>query len=486
MGQRPEVVVIGGGITGLVAAFELSGGAEGPTIDSPNITILESSDRLGGKISSLPWGDRILDGGPDGALARRPELMELSKDLGITDQLRPIAASGASVFSKGRLRRLPDGLVLGVPTDLDALRRSKVLTRRGILRAAKDLFWPTPPTRGHLGDRPIGPLVATKLGREVVTLLVDPTVGGIAAGRVEEMSAAAVFPGLLDAAQKRGSLMKAMRSQLPAKDPNGESSPAFLSLEGGMHALITQLVDLLENRGVRVLLDTEVTGLQHRSGSEVGWSVNSEVTTTLANVVIIATPAPAAARLISTLDEEAASLLAQIDYSSVAIATFTFAEEDIALTELGTGALIPSGSTVPSGPRAGERFLATALTYLDRKWPHLKRSGEVTLRIHCGKIDDTRIAELDDHELMEALIDELGSLLSLGSRPIRRGIVRWTDSLPQYRVNHLLRVAGIEAGIDRLDGIEIAGAALNGVGVPACIAQGRAAGQRAALSLRSL
>ena len=482
MTTPPEVVIIGGGITGLVAAFELSGGTQ---TETPSITILESSDRLGGKIASLAWDDRTLDGGPDGALARRPELIELCTALGIADQLRPIAASGASVFSKGRLRRLPDGLVLGVPTDLDALRRSKVLTRRGMLRAAKDLFWPSPPTRGHLGDRPIGPLVATKLGGEVVTLLVDPTVGGIAAGRVEEMSAAAVFPGVLDAAQKRGSLMKAMRSQLAPTSANGESAPAFLSLEGGMHTLISQLVDVLRDRGVRVVLNTEVTSLVRRSGSESGWSINTDSTTTRADAVIIATPAPAAARLLNTLDEEAASLLAQIDYSSVAIATFTFAEGDLDLPELGTGALIPSGSKVPTGPRAHEKFLATALTYLDRKWPHLKRSGEITLRVHCGKIDDARIADLDDHELMDSLVDELGSVLPLRNRPIRRGIVRWSNSLPQYRVNHLLRVAGIEAGVDRLDGIEIAGAALHGVGVPACIAQGHAAGQRVAARLRS-
>jgi protoporphyrinogen/coproporphyrinogen III oxidase len=475
----PDVVIVGAGITGLVAAYELTGAEGGPTPSSPRVTILEAGGRPGGKVAGLEFGDRVLDAGPDGALARRPELASLSRQLGIEDRLRPIGASGASVFARGRLRTLPEGLVLGVPTDPRSLRRAKVLSRRGMLRAQKDVTWPSPPTRGPLGDRPIGPLVAAKLGQEVVDVLVDPTVGGIAAGRVAEMSAAAVFPGLLDAAQRRGSLMKAMQAQLPSARSDGEPpGPAFCTLEGGMHALVEALVAVLESRGVSLVLGAEVTGLLRRAGSTTGWSVDTSATTTSADGVIVCTPAPAAARLLAPHEAEVASLLEQIDYSSVAIATFAFEAASIALPEHGTGALVPSGSVVPSGARRGEAFLTTALTFLDRKWPHLARPGEVTLRVHCGKIDDERPGSLDDHELMEALVDELGSLVHLEARPVRRGLVRWPSSLPQYRVHHLVRVAGIEAGIERLDGIELAGAALKGVGVPACIEQGRAAAQR--------
>ncbi len=485
MTERPEVVIIGGGITGLVAAYELSAPRDQTPSSAPRITVLEAAGHLGGKIIPLDFGDRILDGGPDGALARRPEFESLCAQLGINDHLRPIAQSGASVFAKGRLRRMPEQLVLGVPTDFAALRQSKVLSVRGLLRAAKDRFWPTPASRGPLGDRPIGPLVATKLGDEVVEILVDPTVGGIAAGRVAEMSAAAVFPTLLEAAQQPGSLMKSMRAFLPAKGPDEQPTPAFLSLDGGMHTLITELSRVLADRGVTIVTQAAVTSLVRRAGTSSGWSVNTDTTTMPADAVLIAVPAAPAADLLRPHDDEAASLLDQIDYSSVAIATFTFEAADLELPEMGTGALIPSGSKVPSGERRGQRFLATALTYLDRKWPHLAREGEVTLRVHCGKIDDLRITELDDHALMDALVEELGSLLPMGSRPVRRSLQRWSDSLPQYRVNHLLRVAGIEAGVDRLSGIEIAGAALRGVGVPACIEQGRNAAARIDAGLRS-
>ena len=407
MTERPEVVIIGGGITGLVAAYELSAPRDQTPSSAPRITVLEAAGHLGGKIIPLDFGDRILDGGPDGALARRPEFESLCAQLGINDHLRPIAQSGASVFAKGRLRRMPEQLVLGVPTDFAALRQSKVLSVRGLLRAAKDRFWPTPASRGPLGDRPIGPLVATELSR------------------------------------------------------------------------------VLADRGVTIVTQAAVTSLVRRAGTSSGWSVNTDTTTMPADAVLIAVPAAPAADLLRPHDDEAASLLDQIDYSSVAIATFTFEAADLELPEMGTGALIPSGSKVPSGERRGQRFLATALTYLDRKWPHLAREGEVTLRVHCGKIDDLRIAELDDHALMDALVEELGSLLPMGSRPVRRSLQRWSDSLPQYRVNHLLRVAGIEAGVDRLSGIEIAGAALRGVGVPACIEQGRNAAARIDAGLRS-
>ena len=476
---RQHVAIVGAGISGLCAAWELTGGAHGPSDHTPSVVLIDADSVVGGKVRALALGSRQLDAGPDGALARRPELADLANEIGLGGDLMPIAARGAAVFARGHVRPLPEGLALGVPTRFGALRRSKVLSLRGLLRAFRDVVTPAPPSRGHLQDRAIGSLIGTKLGDEVVTTLIDPMIGGINAGRVAEMSAAAIYPGLLDAAQQRGSLMKAMRPFAPPPpEEGGANSPAFLSLRGGMHAIPERLESLLHERGVHFIMNTEVTSLVRQGGAAPGWAVNSATTTTLADAVILCAPTFATASLLRTLDPEVAGLLEQIDYASVAIATFTFRADEIDLPPEGTGVLVPPGSRVPHGPRAGEKFLTTALTFLDRKWPHLAREGELTLRVHCGKIDDDRIAHLEDDVLLNELAVELGALVEVRGTPLQSALQRWTNSLPQYRVNHLLRVQGIEAAIARQPRLDIAGAALHGVGVPACITSGRAAGRR--------
>ena len=486
---RPsEVVVIGGGIAGLAAAWELTGGSQGPGPSSPHVTVVEASDRMGGKVASTTVGGRVVDAGPDGVLARRRELAELVDELGAAEQILPIAASGASVFARGKVRPLPADLSLGIPTSWSSLRRSHLLSPRGLIAALRDVVAPRPASRGHLPDRAIGGLVERKLGPEVVATLVDPMIGGISAGRVSEMSAAAVFPPLLEAAQQRGSLMAALKASTappipgPAADDGAPADPpsappaAFISLEGGMHSVVDQLVAALERRGVTLVTNRTITSLRRQADGS--WWVESDVATTPADAVVIATPAPVTARLLEPHDHDAASLLAQTEYATVAVLTFEFPTDAVELPSHGTGILVPPGTPVPDGPRTAQRFLTTALTFLDRKWPHLGQPGTVLIRVSAGRVDDTRPGQLDDAALEAAILDELTTLITVDGQPSASSVTRWTDSLPQYKVNHLLRVAGIDAAIDRLGGIELCGAAYGGVGVPACVASGRAAARR--------
>jgi oxygen-dependent protoporphyrinogen oxidase len=194
--------------------------------------------------------------------------------------------------------------------------------------------------------------------------------------------------------------------------------------------------------------------------------------------VVIATPTGPAARLLRPHDDEAAALLEQMAYSSVGVVTFAFPSDDLVLSAEGTGVLVPPGTLHRRGPLAGQRYLTTALTFLDRKWPHLAVPGITWLRASVGRIDDVRLATMDDDAVLATVAVELEFLLGDVPAPIDASVTRWTDSLPQYRVNHLLRVGGIESGVARLDGIEIAGAAYRGVGVAACVASGREAATR--------
>jgi protoporphyrinogen/coproporphyrinogen III oxidase len=468
--RRPEVpaaqvVVVGGGISGLAAAWELTGGAQ-PRPDAPRVTVLEAHERFGGALRSDDLGGRAVDMGPDGFLGRRPEGVELCRELGLGDALVPIAARGASVWARGRLRPLPEKLALGIPTAFWPTARSGVLGLRGQLALGRDALLPRPDVRGPMGDRSVGPLVARKLGRRVVDVLVDPLIGGIHAGSVDDMSAAAVFPALLAAAQRRGGLMRALRAEVPAPDPDGP--PLFWTLHDGMASLIAAVQMALEDRGVALSPSAPVECLE-RTGP--GWGASVGSVTHRADGVVLAVPAPAASRLLRPLDDEAAGLLDTIDYAAVTIATFRAAADDVPESLLGTGFLVPR-----RGPHAGsEPPTITACTFLDRKWPHLSREGEVLLRASLGRIDDTRAEELTDPEVLDRAWEDLRAMLGVRGRPLEGTVVRWPAALPQYRVHHLLRTAGVEAAVARLGGLAMAGAAYHGVGIPACIASGRAA-----------
>ena len=191
--------------------------------------------------------------------------------------------------------------------------------------------------------------------------------------------------------------------------------------------------------------------------------------------MVLATPAPATAALLRPHDDEVAGLLDAIDYASVVLVTFRVGADDIPATLHGTGFLVPRRS-----PHKGrEPWAVTACTYLDRKWPHLGRDGEVLLRASLGRVDDTRAAEWSDEEVAERAWEELGALMGVRGQPVSARVTRFTDAFPQYRVHHLLRTAGVESALARLGGVAVAGAAYRGVGIPACIASGRARPQLA-------
>jgi protoporphyrinogen/coproporphyrinogen III oxidase len=472
-----RVVVVGGGVAGLAAAWELTGGAE-PRPDAPDVVVLESSERLGGALRTMSLAGRPVDLGPDGFLGRRPEAATLCGEVGIADDLVPIAASGASVWARRRLRRLPEGLVMGIPTRWWPTARSGTLGLRGRLGLARDAVLPRPDVRGPIGDRSVGPLVGRKLGRRVVETLVDPLMGGIYAGSVDDMSAAAVFPPLLAAAQRRGGLMRALRAEVRAtagaSSAGGgtgtadEAPPLFWSIRGGMTTLIDALADGLASRGVDIRLGTAAEHLERTGG---GWRVTTTRAALEADGVVLASPAPVTATLLRQHDEEAAALLDAIDYASVVLVTFRVGVDDVPPLE-GTGFLVPRQDR--SG-RGRDGWAVTACTYLDRKWPHLARDAEVLLRVSLGRAGDTRAASWDDEEVRERAWEELGLLLGVSAQPADAVVTRFPRALPQYRVHHLLRTAGVEAAAARLGRLAVAGAAYRGVGIPACVASGRAA-----------
>ncbi len=485
---RPTVAVVGAGIAGLAAAWELVGGGSGSP--GPEVHVFEASDRVGGTLESAELAGRTVDLAADAFLARRPEATDLCAELGLTGSLVPVGASGASIWARGRLRMMPAGLHLGVPTRWWPLVRSGILGPLEAVRPALDLVTPHRPDAVS-GDRSVGAIVGERLGTAVVERLVDPLVGGIHAGSVAELSAAATFPALIAASHQTGSLMRNLgRSSRQAVAASagghapGTAAPVFWSLPDGTASLAGLLADALVGRGVTIHTGVAVGSVRQGDGDRSGhratgtWSLSLRRTgpgvdapaTGSADGLVLAVPAPEAAGLLAPLAPEAAGLLGAIAYSSVAVITLALPAGALGAPLQGTGFLVPRTSTV-----GGRPALTTGVTYLARKWPHLARSGDELIRVSVGRFGDERHAGLDDGELVTSVLGELAGLVRLRGVPLQALVTRWDAAFPQYEVGHLVRVGRVEQALAGLGTVAVAGAALRGVGIPACIGSGRRA-----------
>lgn len=511
--ERPVVAVVGGGIAGLAAAWELAAGDHsGP--DAPEVHVFESDHRVGGKLRSDEFAGRRVDLAADAFLARRPEATDLVADLGLADQLLPVGAQGASIWARGRLRMMPEGLNLGVPTRWWPLARSGILSPAESVREARDLVVPHLRTGtafgAAFGDRSVGDIVGERLGRPVVERLVDPLVGGIHAGGVDDLSAAATFPVLLAASHQSGSLMRrlgqAMRrraAESPSPAGGLPATPAFYSLTGSTASLADLTAAALEARGVTIhtgvgveaigrarrrgkqarkgasrwqlsLSGSDNPGADGANGSRAGNGAGIDRGRPLTvDAVIVAVPAPEAAVLLAAHAPVAAGMLSTIQYASVGVVTMAFPEGAVPGPLQGTGFLVPRTSTLEGRPA-----LVTGVTFLGRKWPHLARPGDELIRASVGRFGDARHTDMDDDEVVASVLGELAVLLDIHTRPTHTLVTRWDDALPQFEVGHLIRVGRIDRELSELGTVAVAGAALRGVGIPACIGSGRAAARR--------
>jgi oxygen-dependent protoporphyrinogen oxidase len=468
---RASVVIVGAGISGLSAAWELSGAVAGPREDTPRIEVIESATRVGGALTTANFAEHVVDLGADSFLARRPEAVNLVHELGLGDQLEAVGASGAWIFLRGALNELPTGLVLGVPTSAKTLHQFKGLTHAARWRVRRDGFLPKRLEVGE--DASIGDIVRTKLGNEISYQFIEPMIGGIQAGRIDELSAGSVFPALLDAARKGGSLTKALRPSGPVNPgPSAQtvsSVPMFYSLRDGVGSVPVELARRLKERGVVLRTGVAVSALRRTPSGTYPWEVDTPTTTTLANAVILAAPANVAGHLLGVYDE-ALRALEDVDFASAAMITFNVASEDIYLPARGTGVLVPLG-THWSGDGS---MMVTAITLLDRKWPHLTTPGEVLFRAHVGRSDDNRADALSDEELTERVTRELKFMLGRFG-PVRSSMVqRWPSALPQYHVGHAQLVAHARRAAKDLR-VALCGMAYDGVGIPASVGSGRRA-----------
>ena len=454
--------VIGAGIAGLAAARALhEAGAR--------VVVYEASARPGGKIETVTIEGRPVDSGADSFLARVPHGVQLCRDLGLGDELVSPAASNAALWIGGKLRPLPDGLVLGVPASLAALRGSGILSPTGIARAAIEPLLPRTVWTDDIG---VGDLIRRRFGRQVQERLVDPLLGGINAGRSEELSIEVGAAQLAAVARDHRSLMLGLRQQRRraaaaveggtggSGGPDGSGGtgekppPAFYSLRGGVGALVTALEADVRARGVEVRYESPVDAI-----ADAG-----------ADVVVVAVPAAAAAKLLAPVSSEAAAVAGGIGTSSVVLSTLVYARSQFDRPPIGSGFLVPRV----------EGRLMTACSFGSNKWPHWAGPDEVVLRVSAGRAGDDRAMAMSDDALLGALSAELAESIGVRGQPSTAHVRRWPDGFPQLRPGHRGRMAQLAAALDRdAPGVAVAGAWTAGVGIPTCIASGQAAAAHA-------
>ncbi|NKY41838.1 protoporphyrinogen oxidase [Nocardia cerradoensis] len=441
-----RVVVVGGGISGLVAAYRLRT-ALGPELE---LVLLERRDRVGGILHTGEMAGEPVDLGAEAFVGRRPEIPALLAELDLSEQLVHPAGRRPLIWSGGTAHPLPERTLMGIPAGPEAV--AGLVDADTLERITTE---PTRPLRWERGgDVTVAELVGDRFGAQVVRRSVDPLLGGVYAGRAESIGVRAALPTLaaaLDAGAPN--LTRAVADALPPPS----TAPVFGGLRDGYRVLLDAL---REAAAPKVETDTAATGLTRTA---TGWRVDP---IGAVDAVILATPAPVTATLLGAVAPAAAAVAATIELSSSAVVA------------LG----LPADTPLPDNSgilvATGESLRAKAFTLSSRKWPHFAERDVALVRASFGRFGDDTPLSWSDEDLVAAAVADLSTVTGLPIRPQTALVQRWRGGLPQYAAGHTTRIAELESAVAALPGLAIAGAYLHGVGVPACAASGTAAAQR--------
>jgi len=492
MASRPRVAVVGGGVSGLAAAWALAA-------RHVDVVLLEASSRLGGPLRTAELGadggrGLVVDVGAESLLARRPEAVALAREVGLGPDLVSPATTRAAVVLRGERHPVPKGTVMGVPADPASL--VDLLTAEQVARAGAEELTPA---LGEDGDVDVASFVGARLGPAVVDALVEPLLGGVYAGRSARLSLRSVLPALWPAARDGEPLLAAVRSAARAAAARGDvgggggaqgavglvgtaaGGGVFAGVRGGVGRLPGAVAAALVERGAGVRTGARVRGLRRGAATwhldvvdPSGGAEQLDV-----DGVVLAVPPPAAAALLAGEAPAAAASYGEVDAAGLALVTLLLPPGSLDALVDGEGQPL-SGLLVPPS----EGHLVKAVTASSRKWAWVAESaaaaagpGTEVLRLSVGRRGEGAVLERSDAALLAAVVDDGSALLGLPLRPRASLVTRWPAALPQPDVGHAARVAAVQAAVAALPGLALAGAAVDGVGVPACIAAARRAAE---------
>ncbi|MGE5244362.1 MAG: protoporphyrinogen oxidase [Betaproteobacteria bacterium] len=462
------VVIVGGGIAGLSAAYELH--ARGVPF-----MLVERGPRAGGVILSEQIDGFTLDGGPDALLIQKPEGVALCRELGLGDRLVPTRPPRvAYILRRGVLHPLPDASVLGIPTRVGPFVRTRLFSWPGKLRMGMELFVPA---RRDESDESIGHFIERRFGHEAKAYLAEPLLAGIHAGDVDRLSVKALFPRFAAAERKYGSLLKAFRAQAAAARAAGRSPSvdgAFLSLPDGLSEMVRALVQALPPESIRLnTAATRVVPDPREDRGANGGGRDGEGTfrvelaageTLEAQAVVLAAPAYVAGTLVREADADLARLCEEVPYASSATVALGFRRDAVGHPLHGSGFLVPRV----------EELGILAASWLSSKWPGRAPGDRVLVRTFVGGARDPGALARTDAQLVSLSLDAIRPLLRIDGAPILTHVYRWSRANAQHDVGHVERMEAIERRLTAHPGLFVTGSGFRGVGIPDCVADARA------------
>lgn len=457
--KSKNILVVGGGITGLAAAFYLQKHIKEHYLPY-QVKLVESSNRLGGKVQTVRRDGFTIERGPDSFLERKKSAVELVEDLGLTDQLVRNGTGQSYILVGKKLHKMPQGSFMGIPTQVRPFLFSGMFSLTGKLRAGMDFLIP----KGkQVDDQSLGHFFRRRFGDELVENLIDPLLSGIYSGDMDEMSLMATFPNFYHLEQKYGSLIKGLNKSMPKRKKtakNKKKQGMFLSLKGGLETLINALETQL-NPGT-IQLQTAVDHIQKK---DHGYHVLlSDGTVYRADAVIMATPHQTLSNIFSQYDFF--NVFNDMPLNSVANVAMAFDKKAIRKDIDGTGFVVSRNS----------KFRITACTWTHKKWPNAAPEDKALIRCYVGRPDDPEAVDLSDEDMVKLVLKDLNKIMKIKNKPIFSVVTRWKNAMPQYTVGHIERLATVkQAMTEQLPGIYLAGSSYEGVGLPDCIDQGKQA-----------
>lgn len=466
MGMR--LIIIGGGIAGLSAAYYAT-----KKLADAQITLIEASSQWGGKICTdrvaFDDGQFIIEGGPDTFLATKPWGVALCKELGLSDRLHGTnpRKKNTYVLNRGRLLPLPDGLAMMIPTNVQSILKSGLVSWFSKARMGLDFLIPA---KTSSEDESLGTFVSRRLGREAYENLIEPLMSGIYAGDGDQLSLASTFPYLRDLEVKYGSLARGalqMRKQSNGKAVQGSRS-AFLTPTTGLAEIVEAVVESLKSK-VDLRLHTRVDSVHHLTPQT--WNLTLDTGESLtADAIILATPAYVTGKLLASFDPALASVLESIDYASTATVSLAYRQSDLPRDLDGYGYVIPR--------REGRKALAC--TWTSTKFPHRAPEGYALIRVFVGRAGQ----ELPSPEgrgaggkgeLLDLAKEELRLTLGIHAEPLLHRVFMFDKAMPQYNLGHPEKLKQIDAALENYSGLALAGNGYRGIGIPDCIHSGELA-----------
>ena len=463
-----RIAIIGGGISGLAAAFALEKSrGDGAPLE---YALYESSSRLGGVLVTEHIDGCLVEAGPDSFLTEKPWATDLCREIGLENQL--IGSNDPDrktyILAKGKLVEIPDGLMFMVPTKILPTVLSSLFSTRTKLRMAQE--WFHPPHRAD-GDESVASMVERHYGSEMVDRLADPLLSGVYGGEASQLSVRAVLPRFAEMESKYGSLGRAMlaaRNKVPPS-PNGPR-PLFTSLKDGMQQMVDALMSRLTPSGLRT--SVPVQSVQRQDG---GWLVSAGYASDQFDAVIVATPAHIAAGLVRMSSAQLASELRGIDYTSSITINLAYDQRMRSALPPGFGFLVPRSE--------GRRMLAA--TFVHNKFPHRAPPDRALLRCFIGGARNEDVLQFPDEQIVRIVQEELRQIIGLTADPLFARIYRWKSAMAQYGVGHLERLQRIDNLLSQLPGLALAGNGYRGIGVPDCIRSGGDAATKALAAIGS-